>query len=95
MGFQYEVQRYVDMGISSTINIAGWGSDSNNDDTVVSVAKLIGRYAHGLRGITCYPNGSRGGQPLTEVTYEEAKRHHGQIFEEEDTKGCVGGVCGI
>ncbi len=93
--FQHEIQRYVDMGISSTINLAEWGSTSNNEDTVVCLAKLLGRNVHGLRGITCYPNGSRGGQPLTEVSYEEAKRHRGQVFEEEGTKGCIGGTCGI
>lgn len=92
---QYEVQRYVDMGISSTINLGTWGEESNNEGTSLEFAKLLARYSHGLRGITCYPNGSRGGQPLTEVPYSEAKKHHGMVWEEEDTKGCVNGVCGL
>jgi ribonucleoside-diphosphate reductase alpha chain len=93
--FQYEIQKYVDMGISSTINLATWGTSENNEDVSRNLARLLARYAPGLRGITCYPNGSRGGQPLTEVDYMEAKRHHAQVFEEEDTKGCVGGICGL
>ena len=93
--FQYEIQKYVDMGISSTINLPSWGEKGNNESTVNDTALLFAKYASGLRGITCYPNGSRGGQPLEEVSYEEAKKHRGQVFDEESTKGCVGGSCGI
>ena len=92
--FQYEIQKYVDMGISSTINLPSWGSEYNNDDTSRRLADTLLSYCHGLRGITTYPNGARGGQPLTEVPYEEAKKHHGIVFEEETGK-CAGGVCGI
>lgn len=93
--FQYEIQKYVDLGISSTINMDSWGTQNNNDDIAKSVALIIAKYAHGLRGITCYPNGGRGGQPLKEVDFKEARRHHGVVFDEEAMKGCVSGVCGI
>lgn len=91
--FQYEIQKYVDMAISSTLNLPEWGSDFNNEDTANNLAGTLLKYCHGLRGITVYPDGSRGGQPLTQVSYEEAKKHHGIIFAEENT--CSGGVCGI
>lgn len=92
--FQYEVQRYVDMSISSTLNLPAWGSQGNNEDTVIKFAEILSKYAHGLRGMTCYPDSSRGGQPITEVPYEEAVKHKGVVFEENDG-ACKSGVCGI
>ena len=41
-----------------------------------------------------YPDGCRGGQPLTRVTLEEALVNEGVVFEEQMTE-CVGGVCGL
>lgn len=92
--FQYEIQKYVDMAISSTINLPEWGTELNNEQTSMDLANTLLKYCHGLRGITVYPNGSRGGQPLTEVPYEEAIHHRGVVFDEEENK-CSGGVCGI
>lgn len=80
--FQYDVQKYVDMSISSTINLPKWGTKTNNPDTVKPFAKTLAKYAHGLRGFTCYPDGARGGQPLTHCTYEEAVDKLGEEFEE-------------
>lgn len=91
--FQYEIQKYVDMAISSTINLPEWGSELNNESTSTKLADTLLRYCHGLRGITVYPNGSRGGQPLTSVSYEEAKKHHGIVYAEENA--CSGGICSI
>lgn len=99
--FQFDVQKYVDMAISSTINLPEWGSRYNNEDTVVPFAQTLAKYAKGLRGFTCYPDGSRGGQPLTSVAYEEAKEKLGQEFEEhiESNDICSisgkGGSCGV
>lgn len=87
--FQYEVQKYVDMAISSTINLEAWGSEFNNEDTVVDFANTLAKYAHGLRGFTAYPDGSRGGQPLTAVPYYEALAGTGMVFDESDEK-CKG-----
>ena len=99
--FQYDVQSYVDMSISSTINLPAWGSKLNNEDTVEDFAETLAKYAHGLRGFTCYPDGSRGGQPLTAVSYNEAKEKLGEEFEEAvethdicDITG-HGGSCGV
>ena len=38
--------------------------------------------AHRLRGLTCYADGSRGGQPLTVETYSEASNMQGEEIEE-------------
>ena len=99
--FQYDVQSYVDMSISSTINLPAWGSKLNNEDTVEDFAETLAKYAHGLRGFTCYPDGSRGGQQLTAVSYNEAKEKLGEEFEEAvethdicDITG-HGGSCGV
>lgn len=93
--FQADIQDYVDMSISSTINLPSWGSQGNNDGIVENFAKTLAFYAPRLRGFTCYPDGSRGGQPLTEVPYEEAIKHKGITYEENSDRACVSGVCGI
>ncbi|KKL12322.1 hypothetical protein LCGC14_2536910, partial [marine sediment metagenome] len=80
--FQADIQDYVDQGISSTINIPKWGSDKNNPDTVKPFADCLASYAHRLRGFTVYADGSRGGQPLTPVPYQEARKKTGEVFEE-------------
>ena len=91
--FQADVQDYVDMAISSTINLPKWDTVGNNEGCVDRFAETLARYAPRLRGFTCYPNGSRGGQPLTEVPYEEAVTHKGVVYEENNA--CKDGVCGI
>jgi ribonucleoside-diphosphate reductase alpha chain len=91
--FQADVQDYVDMAISSTINLPAWGTEWNNEDRVSEFAQVLAKYAPRLRGFTAYPDGSRGGQPLTAVDYHEAKGATGVEFEENDS--CKGGVCGI
>lgn len=91
--FQADVQDYVDMSISSTINLPAWGSRGNTKDDVERFAETLARYAPRLRGFTCYPDGSRGGQPLTEVAYAEAIKHKGVVYEENNE--CKNGICGL
>lgn len=97
--FQADVQDYVDQSISSTINLPAWGSDLNNEDTVRPFADTLAKYAHRLRGFTCYPDGARGGQPLTPVSYSEAIASLGKEFKETYSDICEisgkGGSCGI
>lgn len=93
--FQADVQDYVDMSISSTINLPSWGSEENNDDKVLPFASTLAKYAPRLRGFTCYPDGSRGGQPITVVDYNEVKDKVGIVYEEQSDKQCKSGVCGI
>lgn len=98
--FQADVQDYVDMSISSTINLPAFGSRLNNVDTIVPFAATLAKYASRLRGFTCYPDGARGGQPLTGVPYSEAVSKLGNEYEEHiegndvcDLRG--GGSCGV
>jgi ribonucleoside-diphosphate reductase alpha chain len=101
LSFQANVQEYVDMSISSTINLPAWGTPNNNEDGVEDFAQTLAKYAHRLRGFTCFPDGCRGGQPLTAVPYEEAVEKLGEEFEDNvqthdicDISGS-GGVCGV
>jgi ribonucleoside-diphosphate reductase alpha chain len=95
--FQADIQDYVDMSISSTINLPSWGSQGNNESKVHSFAETLARYAPRLRGFTCYPDASRGGQPITEVDYETATKHRGVVFTEHDVCDLTGhgGSCGV
>jgi len=95
--FQADIQDYVDMSISSTINLPAWGSDGNNETHVGVFAQILASYAPRLRGFTCYPDGSRGGQPITEVNYEDARKHKGMVFNEVDICDITGkgGSCGV
>lgn len=92
------IQDYVDHGISSTINLPHWGSEINNDSTVKPFGDILYKYLPRLRGITCYPDGARGGQPITPVTYATAVRHTGKEMVEEGTVDMCeiarGGGCG-
>jgi ribonucleoside-diphosphate reductase alpha chain len=94
--FQADVQDYVDMAISSTINLPAWGTEGNNEDKVQGFAKTLATYAPRLRGFTCYPDGARGGQPLEAVPYMDAVKNKGVVYEENDvcTISGKGGVCG-
>ncbi len=97
IAFQADVQDYVDMAISSTINLPRFSGSSDVDGFTSTLA----RYAHRLRGFTCYPDGSRGGQPLTSVPYAEAREKLGEVFDEhiEASDICEitghGGACGV
>jgi len=100
LNFQANVQEYVDMAISSTINLPGWDTEKNNEDGVEKFTKTLAKYAHRLRGFTCFPDGCRGGQPLTSVSYEEATEKLGEEFEDNiqahdicDISGSSG-ICG-
>ena len=97
IAFQADVQEYVDHAISSTINLPAWNSPDNNPDKVAGFAKILSKYAPRLRGFTCYPDGARGGQPITLMPYAEALKQVGAEFREHDTCEVAGraGVCGI
>lgn len=92
--FQADVQNYVDMSISSTCNMPAWGSDENNESNFEKNANILLKYAKRLRGFTVYPDGCRGGQPLTRISIEDAMANEGVVFEENETN-CTNGVCGL
>lgn len=97
--FQADVQDYVDMSISSTINLPSWDTELNNESIVKPFAETLAKYSDRIRGFTCYPDGARGGQPLSPVPYNEAKLFEGEEFEETFHDVCSitnrGGVCGV
>ena len=107
VSFQAWVQEYVDHAISSTINLPAWGSSVNNEDTVRPFGEMLLKYLPRLRGITVYPDGCRGGQPLNRVPYREAVKHLGKTYtmngehftaevqEYTNEVSCPGGVCGV
>jgi len=92
--FQADVQDYIDMSISSTINLPAWGTRENNQEHVGKFAEVLSKYAPRLRGFTCFPDGARGGQPLTEVPYQDALHHKGVVYDEHEER-CSGGICGV
>jgi ribonucleoside-diphosphate reductase alpha chain len=94
--FQVWLQQYVDHSISSTINLPEWGSELNNDGLVQSFGKMLVQHLPGLRGITVYPDGARGGQPLNPVKFQTAIKHVGEIFVEGADICSItsGGSCG-
>lgn len=97
IAFQAWVQQWVDHGISSTLNMPSWGSELNNEKLLNEFGDMLLHYLPRLRGITCYPDGSRGGQPLVPVEYSTAVGKVGQVFLEQadlcDITG-KGGSCG-
>lgn len=97
MAFQAWVQGYVDHAISSTINLPAWGTELNNEDTCVSFGNTLMKYLPKMRGVTCYPDGARGGQPLSTVKYQTAIKHLGEVFVEAADICDItrGGSCGV
>lgn len=91
VSFQAFVQQYVDNAISSTINLPTYGLLGNND--FKKFGEMLYKYLPKLRGITVYPDGSRGGQPLTSVDFNEAISKKNVVFEGNEE--CVDGICGL
>lgn len=92
IAFQAWMQSYVDHAISVTINIPGPMTDS---DDVRKFSDMLYYYLPQLRGITVYPDGARGGQPISAVPYEEAASQVGVVFEEDEAGSCKNGICSI
>ena len=91
IAFQYVVQKYVDNAISSTINLPAYGEPGNDD--YKNFGEILYPFLPDLRGITVYPNGSRGGQPLVPVDYKYALKRKGFVFDANED--CSGGICGV
>lgn len=97
VAFQVWLQEFVDHGISSTINLPHWGSEYNNEGRVLDFGNMLIMYLPQLRGLTCYPDGARGGQPLVPVSYHEAIGREGEELIESSTDICSitgKGTCG-
>lgn len=85
------MQKWVDHGISSTINLPYPITDQDERD---DFAAMLIEWLPQLRGITVYPDGARGNQPLTAVPYDYAVTREGVVFEEDEGR-CVSGACGV
>lgn len=92
--FQAFTQQYVDMGISSTCNLPTWGSKENNESNIQEKLDILYANIDNLRGFTVYPDGCRGGQPLTRVSLSLAKSKEGNVYEDKIHE-CTNGICGI
>lgn len=93
IAFQAWVQKYVDHGISSTLNLPAF---DEQQFSVYDFGNDLMEYLPQLRGITVYPDGSRGGQPLNVVSYAEAVDWEGYEYDEfGNEQACVDGVCGV
>jgi ribonucleoside-diphosphate reductase alpha chain len=91
MAQQHYLQQYVDHSISSTCNLPAVVTDPVEVD---AFGKTMMKYLPGLRGITCYPNGARSGQPRTPVDLTWAL-NQSNVQLESDENTCAGGVCAI
>lgn len=92
LAFQGWVQTYVDHGISSTLNLPSYDSQMYS---VKDFGDILMEHLPSVRGVTVYPDGARGGQPLTVVSYAEASAAEGIEYEElGNSQACVSGVCG-
>lgn len=92
LAFQAWVQQYVDHGISSTLNLPAVDSHMFTPE---DFGDILLEHLKDIRGVTVYPDGARGGQPLTVVSYAEALESEGIEYEElGNGMACVSGVCG-
>lgn len=93
LAFQAWLQKFVDHGISSTVNLP---SKDQQSFTTAEFGTTLMEYLPQLRGVTVYPDGARGGQPLTVVPYSEAADWEGYEYEEwSNENACAGGTCGL
>lgn len=90
IAMQAFVQQYVDHAISVTINLPYPIADEAEQ---ADFRECLLEYLPQLRGVTVYPSGARGGQPITAVPYEEAVGREGVRFEEDPNNNCLSGVC--
>jgi len=87
---QVSVQKHIDNAVSKTINIP-------NDYDFEKYGELLLKYAPQLKGTTVYRSGSRGNEPLTPLSGEEAQKY----METQDViigtaqSDCPSGICEI
>jgi ribonucleoside-diphosphate reductase alpha chain len=91
---QSVVQKYVDGAVSKTINLS-------KDFQVSDLDKILLEYIKDLKGVTVYVDGSKEGQVLNKMTYEEAlfvvenSSVEDQNRDENDVRCALGGSCEI
>jgi ribonucleoside-diphosphate reductase alpha chain len=93
--FQADIQDFVDMGISSTVNLPAWGTPLNNESNVEEKGKVIMKYIERLRGLTVYPDGAIVGQPLQRILLADALKFKERVVEAREGTNCKEGTCGM
>jgi ribonucleoside-diphosphate reductase alpha chain len=93
--FQADIQDFVDMGISSTVNLPSWGSPLNNENNVEEKGRVIMKYIERLRGLTMYPDGAIVGQPLQRIQLSDALKFKERVIEAREGTNCKEGCCGL
>ncbi len=91
MKVQATCQKHIDNSISKTINIP-------NDYPIEDYGKLMLKYGPKLKGMTVYRSGSRGNEPLTPMTVDDALAHmksQEEFLEGAADSDCPSGVCEI
>ena len=84
------MKKHIDNAVSKTINIP-------NDYDFEKYGELLLKYAPQLKGTTVYRSGSRGNEPLTPLSGEEAQKY----METQDViigtaqSDCPSGICEI
>ncbi len=89
---QAVIQKYVDSSVSKTINLP-------KETTSEDLSQLLLENITDLKGVTVYRDGSRGEQPLNQITKEQAIEHIKKgivknTLETGDVQ-CVNGKCDI
>lgn len=93
ISFQAWLQSWVDHGISSTLNLP---TKDEQPFTVEEFGNTLFQYLPHLRGVTVYPDGARGGQPITKVPLDEALGFEDYEYEEYGSENaCKEGNCGV
>ncbi len=86
LAVQSAVQRYVDGGVSKTVNVP-------RSTTTSELSEHLLEYMRDLKGVTVYQDGSREGQPIVPMTEAEAREHLGTSVAEVVNTECKGGAC--
>jgi ribonucleoside-diphosphate reductase alpha chain len=87
---QVAVQKYLDGAVSKTVNCPrGFKAEELSD--------LLLEYIRDLKGVTVYRDGSREGQILNPLTYEETLDFikEDKIIEDQEERSCSTGSCEI
>lgn len=93
LAMQAFIQGFVDHAISSTLNLPSVEAQSFSAE---EFGTILMEHLPNLRGVTVYPDGARGGQPLNVVSYQEATELAGFVYDETGLdQACISGVCGI
>ena len=88
MEVQAICQKHIDNSISKTINIP-------NDYPIEDYGDLMMEFGPQLKGMTVYRQGSRGNEPLSPISVEDAIKHLDDDVALSGTamNDCASGIC--